>query len=378
MEPDTEMLLREFNERRWRHDEFDSPHERAWHVSFHASQFPGDEANACKRYLLYRMMNLPANEPMPPWVTTTGDVGKAGELTIARAWYEGGKALAIPEDGASPGIHQLGFVDRSVWLTGSVDLPILKPGWRRPHIVEIKGKADEVLEEMLKGRWDTALTRMVPRPPDPGHILQLKASLGLAHEHDWGEVTVCSSCWRIFFADIFEALHPDRLPVGTLNPVIGIHHLELPLGKGPRLRSCPWCGSASSKTFHLEPPTTGEIYYWSRSWPRKTKSFFYEHDPAYMERGRRILAEAREHFINNELPPKPEHFQWSLGPCGNCSMKPHCRLDSGLAPRKRKPVEEDIVTALHESNGVRWAKAVRPHYDFAAVHSAVLREWDHG
>jgi hypothetical protein len=160
MEPDTEMLMREYNERLWREDEHDSPHDRPWYVSFHASQFPGSQEDACKRYLLYRMMNLPGDGPMPPWVTTTGDVGKAGELTIARAWFAGGRSLAIPEDDAA-GTHQLGFRNTASWMTASTDLPILKPGWKRPHIVEIKGKADEVLEEMLNGYWDSRLNRRV-------------------------------------------------------------------------------------------------------------------------------------------------------------------------------------------------------------------------
>src|SRR4051812_47350509 len=97
MEPDTEEAMRALAMRRLVQDEHDSPHERPWHVSFHGSSFPCDPVEACERHLVYRMMNIPAADPMPPWVTTCGDVGKAGELAIARAWYEDGRMLGVPE-----------------------------------------------------------------------------------------------------------------------------------------------------------------------------------------------------------------------------------------------------------------------------------------
>jgi hypothetical protein len=76
MEPQTELLMRERAARELEKSDY-GPHERPWFTSFHASSFPGDPAVACKRQLLYRMMDLPPAEPMPPWVTTTGTVGKA-------------------------------------------------------------------------------------------------------------------------------------------------------------------------------------------------------------------------------------------------------------------------------------------------------------
>src|SRR4051794_6401034 len=97
MEPHTEMLMRDLAEAERVGDDFDSPHLRPWFVSFHGSEFPGEPQNACKRYLTYRMMNIPKAEITPPWVMTCGTIGKAGELDIARAWYTGGRLLAIPE-----------------------------------------------------------------------------------------------------------------------------------------------------------------------------------------------------------------------------------------------------------------------------------------
>jgi hypothetical protein len=148
MEPDTEDAMRA---RAWRSllgDEHDSPHEMAWFQSFHGSSFPSDPVEACERYLVYRMMNVPSAEPMPPWVTACGEVGKAGELDVARAWYEDGRMLGVPEgiedeidwrrlpprrlgaDGKPLKIRQLGFSVPEVWLTSSTDLAVLKPGGR--------------------------------------------------------------------------------------------------------------------------------------------------------------------------------------------------------------------------------------------------------
>lgn len=348
MEPETEvaMNLRALNEHI--HDEFNSPHSRPWFISFHASEYPGIPANACKRYLTYRMMNFIGKDPVPPWVTTTGTLGKAGELDIASAWFENGRMLAVPE--GRPGVHQLGFVDPSRWMTASTDLPILPKGWKRPHIVEVKGKADEVLEEMLKGRAikrPDGTTQILPRGPDPGHVNQLKATVGLAHEYDWGEVTVCPSCWRIKYADVFANLRPDHM---RLNPQISPQQAV-----ETNMRWCTWCGCEDELSFKLEPPTTGEVYYWSRSWPRKTKSFYYEYDAAYMKAGHAVLEEAREHYVNDEIPPRPEHFQWSIGPCQYCVAPWTKVLTAGLqwVPAYDLEVGQELVAFEDQTNGAR-------------------------
>lgn len=392
MEPYTEVLMQQRAERELKEDEYDSPHSRPWFVSFHGSEFPGEEQDACQRYLAYRMMNFPSTEVMPPWVTTTGTLGKAGELDIADAWWQGGGMLAIPEnandfqarmklalslaqDGRvdqaietleQPAYHQLGFVDEEHWMTVSTDLPILHPGWRRPHIVEVKGKADTILDEMLEGKQVLRDGRleMVPRYADPRHALQVKATLGKAHEYDWGSVTVCPNCWFIVWADIYE-----RLGIAG-----GIHPRSDSFGHCPR---CPRDRGYDDKiTFELEPPTTAEIYYWSRSWPRKTKSFYYTHDQQFMDDGLKVLAEVRDHYLNDTIPPRPDHFQWSVGPCGNCSFKPFCKHDFGLRGQQRKPRPENVQTRLALSAGVDHTYSLRPRYDPDATRSRVLQEWE--
>lgn len=379
MEPLTEDLMRERAAYDLEHDDYDSPHSRAWNVSNHASMWPGDASDACARLLVYSMMNIPTAEgPMPPWVTSTGAVGKAGELDIVEAWFQGGRMLGVPESldlGPDVKVHQMGFVDRDHWATGSTDLVILRPGSRRPHITEIKGKAHEVIDEMINGRALDVNGTIVykPRAPDASHVRQLRATVGLAHEHDWGQAVVCEGCWRILYADIFTELVGDRA-----NP----HHLVQSAIIEHNLRYCPWCGNEGQVEIDLEPPTTGEIYYWSRSWPRGnprlgpgTKSFFFEHDPEYMERGRRTLRIVRDSFRAGDLPARNRTFQWGQLPCAQCSYKRVCRLDEGVQPRKRKATEKPTLK-LVDSHAIPHALSIRKNYNYETTMAGVLAEWN--
>jgi hypothetical protein len=373
MEPETEILMRERAEKNLREDDHDSPHEKAWYLSFHASGFPGDFSDACARQLVYRMMNIPtARGSIDPWIEATGVVGKAIELDIADAWFRGGRMLGIPEDPTKPNQYQLGFRDPQHWLTGSTDLAILPPFWTKSHIVELKGKDQAVLDEMLYGRLldrDGVLVTE-PRKPDDAHVRQLKATLGLAHEYDWGEVVVCKYSWRILWSEVVMKLRPDgRKPQSGLV-----------LGRDDH-NKCPEHDYDCQYAFKLEPPTTGEIRYCSRSWPmghpkhgQCRKSFFFDYDPAYMERGRSVLKEAKEHFENGTLPSRPKHMQWSVTPCNWCQAKPFCRLDEGIEPRKRKPTKEP-VKLLTDSNGIEHARTIRPGYKYELTREKVFAEW---
>ncbi len=378
VEPATEEVMRNRAEHSYVDDEFDSPHKLPWFVSYHSSSFPGTPADACARSLVYRMMNVPGDGSMPSWVTATGEVGKAIEMDLVDAWFRDGRMLAIPEDSAKPDIHQLGFVDREHWLTGSTDLPILPKGWRKPHIVECKAKDDEVLVEMIQGQiiMRDGLNVVVPRGPDPQHVNQLRCTIGLAHEYDWGSVDLCASCWRILYADVFARLRPGH---GRMNPAISPQRAA-----EDNLQFCPWCDAEQIEhvSFDLDPPTSGEIYYASRSWPRghprhgkRTKTFFYEHDEAFMNLGKKVLAEARDAFVAGRLPTRPRHMQWSALPCKQCRYKPICRLDEGVQPNKRKATAAP-VERLDESNAVAHAKSVRPNYSYEDTRAAVLAQWN--
>lgn len=382
LEPITEDLMRERASKTLVDDEFDSPHEMAWFQSFHGSSFPCDPTEACERFLVYRMMNIPSSEPMPPWVTTCGTVGKAGELDISRAWYEGGRMLGVPEGiedevdwrrlpprlDVGSKVHQLGFAVPEVWLTASTDLMVLKPGWRKPFAVEIKGKADEVLEEMINGVDKLGRQLVKPRMADIAHVRQLRATIGAGRRYDWGEVAVCEHCWRIAGWSGYPALYGVEWDEEQYGHV-------MPAPWSDSFYYCPWCDTYDPVFFDLEPPDCGEIYYWSRSWPRKVKEFFVSHDEGVFQRGLDVVGSAREHFIAGTLPPRPDHFQWALNPCGNCTMRASCRLDSGLAPRKRKPDPDLVRVTLAESHAVDHARSLRPHYDLEAVRRRVLETW---
>jgi hypothetical protein len=53
-------------------------HADPWHLSFHGSQFPGDNPHACGRLSLYRMMDF-ARPMMPRWLEQVAESGKAIE-----------------------------------------------------------------------------------------------------------------------------------------------------------------------------------------------------------------------------------------------------------------------------------------------------------
>lgn len=379
MEPATEEVMRNRAQRSYVDDDFDSPHKLAWNVSFHASSYPGEPSDACARALVYRMMNVPSAEgPMDPWVTSTGTVGKAGEMDVVDAWFKDGRMLAVPEDPTKPDVHQLGFVDREHWLTGSTDLPILPRGWRKCHIIELKAKSDDVIVEMLQGQIleRDGVRVLEPRGPDVGHVNQLRCTVGLAHEYDWGCVDLCPSCWRIIYADVFARLRPGH---GRMNPAISDQRAA-----EDNLQFCPWCDAEmlDFRSFILDRPTSGELYYWSRSWPRghprhgkRTKTFFYDHDTAWMDRGRKVLAQARDGFLAGTLPERPKHMQWSALPCKQCRYRPVCRLDDGVQPGKRKATVEPVLE-LAKSNAVDLALSVRPNYSYENTRAAVLKQWN--
>lgn len=167
LEPIVVAAYREVEDKRWRNQEGDSPHGEPWHVSFHASQFPGDNPTACPRQALYRMMDLPSETPFTRESRTVMSAGKAIELDLVQTFEEAGLLLS-----ASPGDEiQTGFEFSEAWLTGSVDCVILPPRWNRPLPIEIKTKYQEVIDQM----------RMGLKGPDDNHVFQLKVQLALIY-----------------------------------------------------------------------------------------------------------------------------------------------------------------------------------------------------
>lgn len=164
IEPITIRAYKEVEDERWRNQEGDNPHGNPWHVSFHASQFPGDNPMACPRQALYRMMDFPSAEPFNRNARTVMEAGKSIEVELVRTWHDAGILLSAGPDEEI----QTGFEMPEVWLTGSVDAIIKPHNWNKPVPVEIKSKYHNVIEEMHRGRG-----------PDDAHVSQIKVQLAL-------------------------------------------------------------------------------------------------------------------------------------------------------------------------------------------------------
>lgn len=164
IEPVTVRAYQEVEAERWRSGHGNSPHGHPWHVSFHASRFPGDNPMACSRQALYGMMDFPNAEPFSRQSRTVMEAGKGIEVELVRTWHEAGILLSAPPDAKV----QTGFELPEAWLTGSVDAIIKPYNWNKPVPVEIKTKYQKDIDEMLLGRG-----------PDDAHVSQLKVQLAL-------------------------------------------------------------------------------------------------------------------------------------------------------------------------------------------------------
>lgn len=308
-----------------------SPHGVPWFVSWHSSQFPGDTNQACGRYAMYQMADALITTPIDRWLESVSDVGSAIEKDVVRRLRDDGRlcrsnqpgrttdpdGAEYDEEGRLKKMPQMGFVDSSCWLTGSIDAPIMPFGYvDRPLIVELKSCHESQVDERAQGM----------RGCKEEHRRQLLCSLGLAHEFGEG---------------VF--LHPteDRA---------------------------------------LLPPDDGGVYYVARdeSWPgpKKTWEYFFSYDADFMEQGRAHLRSWRQSFLDDELPqtvPRkntrshPYGWRWSEGRCRFCEMKRHCRRDYDRG-----------VTKISESSAVMLASMVREGYTYTGeggVRDQVIGFW---
>ncbi len=175
--------------RAWREQDHDSPHGHPWHVSFHASQFPGDDPMSCARQSLYRMMDLPSDAPPTRWLMMTAESGKTIETGVVKAFDDANLLLSAPPD--SP--VQTGFEMPEVMFTGSVDSVISMR--RRPTPIEIKTKHESVIAKMKLGMLG----------PDDGHVKQLKTEMGLVRAAQesgdlWPDMPLCDRGYIYYLA----------------------------------------------------------------------------------------------------------------------------------------------------------------------------------
>ena len=292
----------------------DNPHGDAWHVSFHASKFPGDDPLACPRAALYSLMDFAREAgdrkartlPFDRTSRTIMAAGKAIELELVQTYSDAGILLsAKPEEKI-----QTGFVEALIWLTGSVDCVIQWPETTLVVPIEIKSKYQQAIDEMKTGK----------RGPDISHIFQLKTQLAMIYR---------------------------TMKAGNI-----------------------WDG--------LDLPTHGYIYYLSRDRPSDTAEFRVDLDLKFFDSGVEKLKEWKQLFLDGILPEKPkgkrttnfghpmgaDGFKWSQLPCQWCDYKKTCQLDF-----------RQSITTLEESVGVSRTQAVRKTYDPKIAIAAVKSKW---
>jgi hypothetical protein len=255
VEPTVEQAFRISEEKILREQLDNEPHGQPWHVSFHASQFPGDNPMACPRQSLYRMMDFPEPEPMSRMLRQTANSGKDTESTLVAAWHLAGMLLSSPDPD-----KQTGFELPDAWLTGSVDAVIQPPGWNKPLPVEVKERKAEVLAQMQAGRG-----------PFPEHVSQIKVQIAFIRMFQtsyglWPDFELCThgviyyvsrdnplvtaefrvdydenffvkgvetlKRWRVFFEE-------DMLP--ELNPGKRTSRFGHPNGWKWSYQPCQWC-----------------------------------------------------------------------------------------------------------------------------------------
>lgn len=199
VEPVTMQAYKEVEEKHWREQLNDDPHGDKWHVSFHGSQFPGNDQMACPRQALYRMMDFPAASPFNRRSRVIMAAGKAIETELVRTWHEAGILLS-----ASPfDKHQTGFELPDAWLTSSVDAIILPQKTRMPLPVEIKTKFQKDIDEMKLGRG-----------PDPSHISQIKVQIAFVRAYQLANMWLSLDQYELVTHGVIYYLSRDN-PANT-------------------------------------------------------------------------------------------------------------------------------------------------------------------
>lgn len=324
-------------------------HEAPWYVSFHGSQFPGDNDHACPRKALYRMIDVP--RPIAPrWLQQVADAGKDIEDRIVQVWHDAGYLLSNPPyDYAGNKNKQTQFEDPEHWLTSTVDAITLFPSSNAGRVVELKSKYASDVEEMLR----------LYRGPDPVHVFQCKCQIGFAYEMGPQRVQRCYNSGRLAIA-------------------IGKRNNKL-------VKVCPEHMHARClRTETLNPVRSGTLYYISRDHPADTWEFYFDYDPDFMAAGRAQLKLWRAAFEKGILPQTnfsdkrfshPFGWTWTRSqkdpksPCEYCDYGDICRDDHRLAIKKGEPIK------LSESTAIEIAQEVRQDYDLDLIREAVFERW---
>jgi len=333
--------------------EAEKPHKGAqasapWHVSFHGSQFPGDDPKACGRRAIYTMLDLPRGG-FSRQSRQFMDAGKDLEVQLVRRWHQAGMLLSSAPDNP----HQTEFADPEVWLTSTVDAIIASPRSLRPFVGEVKNIAADTLDRMVR----------LLRGPHEEYVRQVKCEIGLAHEYGPWTVLRCVNSGRI------------ALSAGRRN--------GRGTGAGYVVTLCPEHGGDKClEEVTLRPVEHGYLYYVSRDNPLDTREYYYEHDPAFMDAGRKQLRVWRKFFEEGVLPATqvtgkhPFGWNWTTddSPCKFCPYGPTgsyvCKEDHA------ESVKRGDLLPLADSQAIEDARQVRPDYDLGLVRAAVFARWN--
>lgn len=332
--------------RQLRSDQGDD-HADPWHLSFHGSQFPGDNPYACPRQGLYRMMDF-SRPVMRRWLEQVAESGKAIENSLVAKWYYAGYLVSPPS--FLPGLIQQQYEDPEHWLTCTVDSIVCWPRTVEPLVCEVKSKEAAVIRAMQR----------LTRGPDLKHVWQIKTEIGLAHEA--GRITKmrCINSGRFAIKVGFD------IEGGVM---VGGEDM------------CPLHGTDRClEEVTLLPPTRGYLYYVSRDNPEDTFEFMFEYDPKWLKTGRAKLARWRKWFLDDVLPATnfeekrfshPLGWQWTKPeyPCKFCDFGQICREDH------RAAVERGGTIALTESVGVEDTREIRETYSAQRAREAVRAFW---
>jgi CRISPR/Cas system-associated exonuclease Cas4 (RecB family) len=132
------------------HMEFEQAqlNEGFFHSSFWGGSFPAVE-KPCGRLAMYKLMNLPETDPATPKLAATSHQGLAAEAFVTKRWAAAGMSLVHPK---LPSDKQLRLKDSSIWLSSAIDDVLdLRPDWDCVTPVDVKSKADRIIDEMRHG-----------------------------------------------------------------------------------------------------------------------------------------------------------------------------------------------------------------------------------
>lgn len=252
-------------------------------------------------------MNIPDSEPISEYGRAIMDAGKAIETEYVTRYEEDGVLLSRPPTDK----YQTGFSDPNYWLSGNLDAVIRPPGWSRGHVVEVKSKDHQVIDEMRSGM----------RSYDEEHYYQLQVYLGFLQTESFK-----------LYKD-----YAERIADSYIDP------------------------SFYGLTDKIE---TGSILYVSRDRPRHTKEFVFDYDEDAWIRGTKLLNAWKGDFVSGILTPRDPTWKWLDQPCKWCPVKRICKADNNAG-----------IIRLSDSNAITTATNTRNSYDYIQQRKRVLKRW---